>query len=265
MHHVWGMAVALVLCFAGFHPAAAVDWKQENNTNRGGSDYRNFEIVPRAASIAGDGVAERCEEACKKDSRCKAWTAVKAGLQGKNARCWLKTGVPQARADNCCTSGYSVFTTTGGGTKTGGSSGGSTSGAKYSNKILEYARGKVGSRIGDGECTRLVEGALAFAGAPAGKFPSNGDYSWGRQINFPTEAALPGDIIQLVKVKLSYKDANGSGSWSTGTQHSAVIDSVNGKVLQVIEQNAPIGSGVAKHQLNLNWKLESGFYKIYRP
>jgi uncharacterized protein YkwD len=101
-----GALCALVLCAGVVGQAKA--WTVENSTNRAGGDYRNFEIVPLQNSIAGDLVAKRCEEACQKDSRCKAWTAVRPGLQSKNGMCWLKDRVPAARADACCTSGANI-------------------------------------------------------------------------------------------------------------------------------------------------------------
>ena len=76
---------------------------------------------------------------------------------------------------------------------------------------------------------------------------------------------MPGDILQLVNARLSYKDATSSKAWETNTQHSAVIESANGKVLQVLEQNIPVGAGVARHEFNLGWTLERGHYRIYRP
>lgn len=104
------LAIALMLCFAGFDPAMAF-WRTFNDTDMPGGDYRNFEIVPRTNSIAGDGVASRCEEACKGDPRCKAWTAVKPGVQSKNGKCWLKTQVVPQQPSNCCSSGWDVKST----------------------------------------------------------------------------------------------------------------------------------------------------------
>lgn len=239
----------------------------EGNTNRPGNDLRKgFEIVPRVNSIAGTGVDEACREACRRDSACVAWTAVRPGVQSKNGVCWLKRSPGVATKDNCCTSGTKLpkpLSKTGKANSGGVSTPTSASG-NFANKILEFSKSKLGQRLGDGECTRLVEGALAYAGAKPGIFPedpANGDYVWGRRINFPSEPALPGDIIQLVNARL----VDGGYSWYTDTQHSAVIESANGKVLQIFEQNIPKGGGVKRSQLNLNWKLDRGFYKIYRP
>ena len=79
----------------------------ENDTNRPGSDYRDFDIQadPNA-----------CRTACWNDSACRAYTYVKPGVQGQNAHCWLKNAVPNPSGSNCCVSGYK----TSGGSDTSG-------------------------------------------------------------------------------------------------------------------------------------------------
>ena len=105
-----GPLFALVLC-VGFMGQAKAEMTTENNTNRPGSDYTHFEIVPLQNTISGDLVAERCRDACEKDQQCVAWTAVRPGLQSKtNGVCWLKNAIPAARADSCCTSGGKIKT-----------------------------------------------------------------------------------------------------------------------------------------------------------
>ncbi len=108
------MQVASPCCIAGFErqvadnsttapgasantaPSAAAS-KAMINTNLFGSDYRNFVMSSDNWSL--------CQNACKADQRCLAWTAVHPGIQGSKARCWLKSRIPQARANPCCISG----------------------------------------------------------------------------------------------------------------------------------------------------------------
>ncbi len=66
-------------------------------TNLPGSDYTNFR-----QDSPNPGV---CQAACRQDSRCRAWTYVKPGMQGAQARCWLKNAIPARRAESCCVSG----------------------------------------------------------------------------------------------------------------------------------------------------------------
>lgn len=78
-------------------PALAFS-RPEFDTDRPGLDYRNFDL-------RRGGHYRNCMVACRRDSRCRAWTFVKAGVQGPSARCWLKTAWPGKVAASCCISG----------------------------------------------------------------------------------------------------------------------------------------------------------------
>jgi hypothetical protein len=69
----------------------------EYDVDRIGGDFTNFELS-RARP-------ELCQAACEKHGKCKAWTYVKPGIQGPNARCWLKSIVPKPISSRCCISG----------------------------------------------------------------------------------------------------------------------------------------------------------------
>jgi hypothetical protein len=70
----------------------------EAEVDRPGSDYANFDLASANADL--------CKAACEKDgTKCKAWTFTKAGVQGPQARCWLKNAIPPASTSTCCTSG----------------------------------------------------------------------------------------------------------------------------------------------------------------
>ena len=68
----------------GAPPPIAQGW--EVDIDRPGSDYRSFDLP--AADPSG------CAAQCAQESQCRAWTYVKPGVQGPNARCWLKDRVP---------------------------------------------------------------------------------------------------------------------------------------------------------------------------
>jgi len=72
---------------------AAVEW----DTNRPGLDYRDFWL--------SEPLPAHCRRACNQEAQCRAWTFVKPGLQGPQAKCWLKSGVPPKAQDTCCVSG----------------------------------------------------------------------------------------------------------------------------------------------------------------
>lgn len=89
------MVASMILIIAG----QAYAW--EDNTDRPGLDYKNFDLKDADATL--------CENACNGDAACKAWTFVKP-RRGSQARCWLKNSVPPANSSDCCTSGVKQVT-----------------------------------------------------------------------------------------------------------------------------------------------------------
>ncbi len=69
----------------------------EPGVNRNGSDIENMDLSSADPAL--------CAAECDRNEKCLAWTYVKPGVQGPNARCWLKSPVPDGHADDCCTSG----------------------------------------------------------------------------------------------------------------------------------------------------------------
>lgn len=65
--------------------------------DRPGHDYYNYEMFNPREIL--------CQWKCQQDSRCRAWTFVKPGIQGARARCWLKHRIPAPVQSSCCTSG----------------------------------------------------------------------------------------------------------------------------------------------------------------
>jgi hypothetical protein len=58
----------------------------ENDTNRYGGDYRSIDLSqPRPLW---------CSYYCSQDGRCKSYTYVPPGVQGPQAKCWLKDSTP---------------------------------------------------------------------------------------------------------------------------------------------------------------------------
>jgi hypothetical protein len=74
--------------------------EREHDKDRFGGDYFSFDIKT-------DHI-EDCEGACKGDTKCAAWTYVKPGLQGPQARCYLKSVVPAVSDNVCCVSGTKI-------------------------------------------------------------------------------------------------------------------------------------------------------------
>jgi CHAP domain-containing protein len=126
-------------------------------------------------------------------------------------------------------------------------------------QIVSFARGRRGSRVGDGQCFALADRALRNAGARSaadyGSITPTADYQWGTSV---TLAELrPGDVIQFRDYSYERTDVTETDR-ETRTQrhsesrphHTAIVESVgqNGEVT-VLEQNAPDGSSV--HTMHL--------------
>jgi hypothetical protein len=71
--------------------------QREDAKDRLGGDYFDFDVKI-------DHI-EDCENACKGDSKCAAWTYVKPGYKGSQARCYLKSVAPVMSDNPCCVSG----------------------------------------------------------------------------------------------------------------------------------------------------------------
>src|SRR5262249_45759506 len=61
-------------------------------------------------------------------------------------------------------------------------------------KVLEFARERIGEKVADGQCLSLAVEALRYAGAKRYPFDPGGDYVWGRP-GASFKEALPGDIL----------------------------------------------------------------------
>lgn len=70
---------------------------REPRTDRPGSDYRNFTLAEARPAL--------CAAQCEADYACRAYTFVRPGVQGPQARCWLKNSVPPPQSSTCCESG----------------------------------------------------------------------------------------------------------------------------------------------------------------
>ncbi len=88
------LAVFLLLFMVFLTPAHAA---RDGSTDRPGLDYRTFELSAPNPDL--------CENACKRETQCRAWTYSWPGAKGPKAMCALKTGVPPKRSDTCCISG----------------------------------------------------------------------------------------------------------------------------------------------------------------
>jgi hypothetical protein len=71
---------------------------REFSIDRPGGDYRSLEV---AASATG----ETCKGVCDAESHCRAWTYVRPGYVGAEAKCYLKDRLMPPHHRPCCISG----------------------------------------------------------------------------------------------------------------------------------------------------------------
>ena len=84
-------------CISGAKAAPPLPPGAQSNKDRPGSDYTSM-VLPSADP-------NLCYNACQSDGSCAAWSYVKPGFQGPNAKCFLKNPAPGAVVNNCCISG----------------------------------------------------------------------------------------------------------------------------------------------------------------
>lgn len=93
---IWLRPLLAFLCLVALTSNQALA-SRDGSTDRPGLDYNRFELSSPNPDL--------CENACKKDSKCRSWTYSWPGAKGPKAMCALKTGVPPKRSDTCCISG----------------------------------------------------------------------------------------------------------------------------------------------------------------
>ncbi|OPY16413.1 MAG: hypothetical protein A4E69_00240 [Syntrophus sp. PtaB.Bin138] len=92
------LVIPFVLLFVIARPVLpGYSQTMESNMDRPGMNLKNFNLPSPDPKI--------CQDACKQETACRAWTYVKPGVQSQAARCLLKSGVPTAVPNTCCVSG----------------------------------------------------------------------------------------------------------------------------------------------------------------
>jgi len=97
--------------------------------------------------------------------------------------------------------------------------------ASLNERVRMHAESLLGSQVGGGECTDLVNEVLRFCNAKQIHIRSDGQYEWGQAIPlYKKEGGLfviPGDILQFENVELK-----GGGSSYKYPHHTAIVRSV---------------------------------------
>jgi hypothetical protein len=145
--------------------------------------------------------------------------------------------------------------------------------ATLNGRVLAYAQSKMGQKVGDGQCWALVDQALAAAGAHRPGQDGYGTYVFGEvytPYGTPTHPSIyhkhphyfliqAGDVIQFEGVKFVYPNA-----YQDFPHHSAIVVSRNGTQITIINQNAPVGSGVSTQTIDLTMRTQ-GTLTFFHP
>jgi len=127
-------------------------------------------------------------------------------------------------------------------------------------KVLEFARAKLGQQVGTGECWDLAEDAVTKSGGESsktltgvnGKAFKAADYKWGTEVTLDT--AQPGDVLQFKDHAFDEKTTQGN-AWKSESQtrghHTAIVEKNLGDGrLIILEQHVrPAGSKVVSKKV----------------
>jgi hypothetical protein len=146
--------------------------------------------------------------------------------------------------------------------------------APVNEKIVEFARSKLGERVGDGECTTLAVEALRYAGA-AHPRPRSG--VWGDELGSLRDAR-PGDVLQFEGAVFVRRRIREDGAVITQTvsflHHTAIVARVRKRgprpVLVVLHQNAHFEGEGSDARVVQEWTIDlaekrRGTVRAYRP
>ncbi len=128
------------------------------------------------------------------------------------------------------------------------------------NEIIKIVNASIGKKVGAGECWDVAAEALNRSGAKW-----DGNYKFGKVIDYKKECIYPGDIVQFEGAELKY-NIEDVFYIEKLTHHTAIIYTVKSKGDFVIaDQNTKhSGKKVATHPFDVK-TLTKGKFSIYRP
>lgn len=126
--------------------------------------------------------------------------------------------------------------------------------------IVVFVKTKISKKVGKGECWDLAAGALNSVNAKW-----DGNYGFGKEVNYKKDCIYPGDIIQFEGVTLKY-EIDKKKFIEKMAHHTAIIYEVKGKEeFFIADQNTgKSGKKVGVGPLDLK-TITKGKFKIFRP
>ncbi len=130
-------------------------------------------------------------------------------------------------------------------------------------KVLNYAKSHLGKQVGDGECWALANEALRAAGAHQPGRAGYPAYVFGKQVSL--NAIVPGDVLQFEQVRFAHRYPDGRSYSSDFPHHTAIVYSVRGHEITLIQQNSNGVRKVTTGTINLDHRSPGGALKAFRP
>jgi len=129
-------------------------------------------------------------------------------------------------------------------------------------KIIDYVKTTIGTRVNRGECWDLAYEALTRNEAIW-----DWEYEYGEKVDPKKDSIFPGDLVQFENVEMKYQKGNMIIT-ETMDHHTAivyrVIDAEN-KIFELAHQNTEFsGRKVGLSEFNLN-QVTRGMVLFYRP
>jgi hypothetical protein len=129
-------------------------------------------------------------------------------------------------------------------------------------RVLDFAKGKLDQKVGNGECWTLAFEALKSAQA---RLPGQGGYGiyvFGRAVALAK--IIPGDVLQFEKARFKESSPDGGKYTYDFPQHTAIVHEVKGRKITLIHQNVNNVKRVVLTTINLDSR-QGGSVKAYRP
>lgn len=128
------------------------------------------------------------------------------------------------------------------------------------NQIISYVKSKMKKTVGEGECWDLAAEALDLV-----KAKWDGEYGFGKQIDYTKDCIYPGDIVQFKDIHLKYTE-NGENYEEIMEHHTAIIYEVKGVGDYILahQNTAFTGRKVGTSSMNVK-NITKGTITVFRP
>jgi hypothetical protein len=130
-------------------------------------------------------------------------------------------------------------------------------------RVLDFAAGKVGQVVGNGECWTLAAQALDAAGAERPGQDGLDSYQFGTVVDL--SAVVPGDVLQFEDTNFLHTNPDGSWYSLSFPHHTAIVSTVSATHITVLNQNVSEDRTVQTSTFDLNDRQAGGTITAFQP